>query len=524
MREINIDLINLKPQYDCGNCGEANATTLLIDVSSVSEDATHFIIVLKNAFSEVFCSEKIEISELDNNRIKFPLWHDLTKTAKEMLVVEAYKIVSENNLEFLRKSPIVNLKFEQSVSSDDALKFNKEIYGLVKELHTLEDEITQSISAATNATQSATNTANEIINMKNEGAFIGAQGEQGEKGDTGEQGPPGPQGEKGDTGEQGPPGPQGEKGETGEQGPKGDKGDTGEQGPPGPQGEKGEQGALQVLKLENNQDVLLSELPSGVYMCSFEDPSQSSATLQGSIALSESSLICIWNIGEGSMAIGYAMSTSGMGMYMFFAENGEMQTLSFGFLEDYETKLKEESDKLKKIIPTKVSQLTNDSKFVTQNQIDAINTEISKSNFDVVFADNISSDVLEVTHNKLNGTEEGMLVITGYGSKKNTNESELKVLFGNNNLSSTNVCTIPPEYSPFRPYDAKVYDIVVTYAHYGYYTIVQSFYEKEKGVWEQASSCVLVMGSLGYVKIEAGDNSSYLGANSIIKLYGRAKR
>lgn len=52
----------------------------------------------------------------------------------------------------------------------------------------------------------------------------GGKGEKGEKGDQGERGPQGPQGEpgpKGDTGETGPQGPQGI------QGPKGDKGDSG---------------------------------------------------------------------------------------------------------------------------------------------------------------------------------------------------------------------------------------------------------------------------------------------------------
>ena len=49
----------------------------------------------------------------------------------------------------------------------------------------------------------------------------GIQGPQGPKGDTGDTGPKGPQGEKGDTG---PQGPQGEKGDTGPQGPKGDTG------------------------------------------------------------------------------------------------------------------------------------------------------------------------------------------------------------------------------------------------------------------------------------------------------------
>ena len=50
------------------------------------------------------------------------------------------------------------------------------------------------------------------------------------------EGPAGPQGEKGDTGDTGP------QGETGPQGPQGVKGDTGDTGPAGPKGDKGDKG------------------------------------------------------------------------------------------------------------------------------------------------------------------------------------------------------------------------------------------------------------------------------------------
>lgn len=64
----------------------------------------------------------------------------------------------------------------------------------------------------------------------------GAKGEKGDKGDIGPQGPQGIQGLKGDTGNQGP------KGEPGERGPKGEQGNTGVQGIQGPKGEQGIQG------------------------------------------------------------------------------------------------------------------------------------------------------------------------------------------------------------------------------------------------------------------------------------------
>ena len=70
----------------------------------------------------------------------------------------------------------------------------------------------------------------------------GPQGEKGEQGDAGPRGPQGIQGETGATGATGPAGPQGPKGETGDTGPAGPKGDTGDTGPAGPQGLKGDTG------------------------------------------------------------------------------------------------------------------------------------------------------------------------------------------------------------------------------------------------------------------------------------------
>lgn len=99
---------------------------------------------------------------------------------------------------------------------------------------------------------------------KGEKGDKGDKGEKGDKGDTGEQGPQGEQGiqgiqgeagpqgiqgiqgekgDKGDKGDTGAIGPQGPKGDIGLTGPQGPKGDTGEQGPQGIQGPKGETGA-----------------------------------------------------------------------------------------------------------------------------------------------------------------------------------------------------------------------------------------------------------------------------------------
>ena len=104
----------------------------------------------------------------------------------------------------------------------------------------------------------------------NNGAIQGPKGDQGEtgpqgpKGDPGDTGPQGPKGDPGDTGDKGAQGKsaydlwleagnvgteadflpslKGNQGETGPQGPKGDPGDTGPQGPKGDPGDTGPQG------------------------------------------------------------------------------------------------------------------------------------------------------------------------------------------------------------------------------------------------------------------------------------------
>lgn len=82
---------------------------------------------------------------------------------------------------------------------------------------------------------------NQIKKDVASGLFKGEQGDKGEKGDKGEQG------EKGETGPQGIQGDKGEKGLRGETGPQGIQGDKGEQGPrgeTGPQGIQGEKGNI----------------------------------------------------------------------------------------------------------------------------------------------------------------------------------------------------------------------------------------------------------------------------------------
>lgn len=210
MREITIDLAAPLPVYDCGNCGEANAAQLKVDISSIKSEADFYVAVFKNALSETYCSEKYTPGN-DEEYITVPLTQELTKTAKESFIIEAYATDENNELVLLRKSPVISLNFEGSISSDDAIAFDKEINGLYKELfdktneltnglNTLNTQITvvnQATDTALAAAQTAADVANTVLEAKSNGDFNGPQGEKGDKGD------------KGDTGTQGEPGKDG---------------------------------------------------------------------------------------------------------------------------------------------------------------------------------------------------------------------------------------------------------------------------------------------------------------------------
>lgn len=93
-----------------------------------------------------------------------------------------------------------------------------------------------------NAPQIDVELGQNVIEIELHGGVRGLQGIQGVQGPQGEKGDKGDQGEKGDTGEQGPKGDKGEQGLQGDKGEKGDKGDKGDQGDKGDKGDKGDQG------------------------------------------------------------------------------------------------------------------------------------------------------------------------------------------------------------------------------------------------------------------------------------------
>lgn len=276
MREINIDIANLQPEYECGYCGEANASKLLIDIKSIYSGASFFTVVFKNGYSELMCSEKINADDVEDNIIELMLYNQLTKTQKEILVIEAYHTDENGDITLLCKSPVVNLVFHGSISSDDAVKFNEDIQGLYKELFYLEQDVKDSLKSmneqativskateqanevaenATLAAEKAIQTSDELIEAKNNGEFDGRDGTDGKDGAPGPQGEQGPIGPQGEQGPQGEPGPQGTQGEAGPQGPPGEQGPQGPQGEPGTQGEQGPPGEDYVLTEQDKKDI-----------------------------------------------------------------------------------------------------------------------------------------------------------------------------------------------------------------------------------------------------------------------------
>ena len=168
MRIVDIDLSNLISEYDCGNCGEANATQLSIDIADLPS-ANFYVVVFQNRLSETYCSERFYQDDITAGLIKIKLWQDLTKTSSERAVVEAYNEDENGDLEMLSKSSVINLCFDGSISSDDAFETDTEMHGLYKELYELEQSLNNSIN-------NAENVANEILAAKENGEFNGKDG------------------------------------------------------------------------------------------------------------------------------------------------------------------------------------------------------------------------------------------------------------------------------------------------------------------------------------------------------------
>lgn len=273
----NIDLKNLKNEYDVGFIGEHNAEKLNIDISSLkSSDISFFVCVFCNGYAETYNSERYYVKDMSDNSINTVLSQSLTKTSKCKMIVGAYGEDENGKINLLKKSDIVNLHFLDSLDDTNAV-YKPEIEGLYKELVDLENKFNngldllesnlESIAAATaganTAATAATAVANDIKQKSENGYFNGAKGDKGDPGTPGKDGINGKDGytpikgvdyfdgAKGDKGDKGDRGEQGIQGIQGLPGEKGEKGEQGIQGVQGEKGEKGEPGTTDYNELAN---------------------------------------------------------------------------------------------------------------------------------------------------------------------------------------------------------------------------------------------------------------------------------
>ena len=203
---------------------------------------------------------------------------------------------------------------------------------------------------------------------------VGPKGEPGPKGDTGEQGIQGPQGEKGDKGDKGDAftysdfteeqlaslkgekGDKGDKGDTGPQGiqgEKGDKGDKGDAGPQGPQGEKGETGSAGVDGKSATITIgTVTTLDAG-----------SSATVENV----GTSTDAIFNFGIPKGADGIADETDPIFSASASASITSQDITNWNNKSDFNGSYNSLTDK--PTIPTKTSDLINDSDYTTTSYV-----------------------------------------------------------------------------------------------------------------------------------------------------------
>ena len=227
--------------------------------------------------------------------------------------------------------------------------------------------------------------------------LAGLKGEKGDKGDKGDpfvysdftqpqlEGLRGPQGLKGDPfeysdftpeqleglrGPQGTQGVQGEKGETGPRGPQGDKGDTGPQGPQGVQGERGPIGPIGPIGPQG---------PKGVDgSTSFEDlTEEQKESLKGVSPIAKVSYVNhVFSVSitdkegekkaEATLPSKTSELTNDSGFITTAAvpKNVSELTNDSGFITTA-------------ALPTKVSQLENDAKFITAKDVPVVPTNVS---------------------------------------------------------------------------------------------------------------------------------------------------
>ena len=220
-----------------------------------------------------------------------------------------------------------------------------------------------------------------------------SDGAKGDRGDTGAQGP------KGDTGPIGPQGLKGDKGDTGDAGAKGDKGDTGATGPQGPKGDKGDKGdtptaaeiraAIDLSDYVKEEDVYTADEADDTFMKFAPEMNP---------------------INADRVHVGQLFKYSGL-LYFKYGT---------GSNDYFEVSKKSDIPS----VPTKTSELTNDSGFLTQHQ------DIS-GKVDKVEGKGLSTnDYTTAEKNKLGGIAAGAnkTVIDTALSSTSTNPVQNKVI------------------------------------------------------------------------------------------------
>lgn len=247
---INIDLKNLNNEYDVGFIGEHNAEKLHIDISSLmSSDISFFVCVFCNGYAETYNSERYYVKDISNNSIDTVLSQSLTKTEKCKMVVGAYGVDKDGKVNLLQKSDIVNLHFLDSIDDTNAM-YKPEVEGLYKELVDLEnkfnnglDLLESKLESIATATAGANTAATAATAVANDIKQKSENGYfNGAKGDKGDPGMPGRDGAPGKDGINGKDGTPGKDGYTPIKGVDYFDGEKGEKGDKGDKGDRGEQG------------------------------------------------------------------------------------------------------------------------------------------------------------------------------------------------------------------------------------------------------------------------------------------
>ena len=213
------------------------------------------------------------------------------------------------------------------------------------------------------------------------------KGDKGEKGATGAQGPQGLQGVKGEKGATGAQGPQGLQGV---------KGETGATGAQGPQGERGENGKSPIIK---NASWWLWDEASGAYK-------DSGMSVSSQYTLTKEAIEGVLTGDVSSHTHSQYALTSALSSYVTSTElTNELAkyvTQNWVNQQKFVTQgwIREQSFAKTSAIPTKVSQLKNDSGFLTSQSLagyvnDVNVTEVTNGNGIASISKNGSS--LDVT-------------------------------------------------------------------------------------------------------------------------------